>query len=241
ARARGWPASDTSVECQVRVRIRRDGPEVAREECWSHPKGDGMKTFLLSTTFLLAGGLLWGAEPRPTEQALARRAVVIKPAPQELRWQQIPWLTDLAEGQRLARAERRPIFLSGRGDVPLERCGGYAAGLRAGPLSDPAVIRRVTTHFVPVAVNLYKVRQVNDAGGELFRSVQRQKDQYQGLWIVSPQGKVLAGHQDFKSAKTWSQEGIDTIDAALQSFGPVSARSGTPGNPPPDPRHALHP
>ena len=81
-----------------------------------------MKTFLLSTTFLLAGGLLWGAEPRPTEQALARRAAVIKPAPAELRWQQIPWLTDLAEGQRLARAERRPIFLWVTGDDPLERC-----------------------------------------------------------------------------------------------------------------------
>src|SRR5262249_59701366 len=60
ARARGWPASDTSVEFQVRVLIRRDGPEVAREECWSHLTGDGMKTFLLSTTILLYGEVfLW--------------------------------------------------------------------------------------------------------------------------------------------------------------------------------------
>ncbi len=69
-----------------------------------------MRTFLLSTIFLVAGGVLCGAEPGPTEQMLAKRAAVIKPAPQELRWQQIPWLTDRAEGQRLAKAERRPIL-----------------------------------------------------------------------------------------------------------------------------------
>ena len=31
-----------------------------------------MKTFLLSTTLLVAGGVLYGVEPRPSEQALAR-------------------------------------------------------------------------------------------------------------------------------------------------------------------------
>ncbi|MBI1915459.1 MAG: hypothetical protein HYS12_12090 [Planctomycetes bacterium] len=81
-----------------------------------------MRTFLLSMAFLLAGGILCGAQPRPTEQTLAQRAAVIKPAPAELRWQQVPWLTDLAEGQRLAQAERRPIFLWVTGDDPLERC-----------------------------------------------------------------------------------------------------------------------
>jgi len=81
-----------------------------------------MKSFLLSMTLLVAGGFLYGVEPRPTEQALLKRAAVIKPAPQELRWQQIPWLTDLAEGQKVARAERRPIFLWVTGDDPLERC-----------------------------------------------------------------------------------------------------------------------
>ena len=81
-----------------------------------------MRTFLLSTMFLLAGSILCGAEPRPSEQTLVRRAAAIKPAPAELRWQQIPWLTDLAEGQRLSQAEKRPIFLWVTGDDPLERC-----------------------------------------------------------------------------------------------------------------------
>src|SRR5262249_46423439 len=104
------------------------------------------------------------------------------------------------------------------------------AGLRAGPLSDQRVIERVTTSFVPVAVNLYKVRQAKDAGGELFRSVQRQKDQYQGIWIVSPAGKVLAGHHEFQSREAWTQEVLDTANAGLKAFGAVSPRKVKPGD-----------
>src|SRR5207249_2210280 len=103
------------------------------------------------------------------------------------------------------------------------------------------VIHRVTTNFVPVAVNLYKVRNAKDAGGELFRSVQRQKDQYQGIWVVSPQGKVLAAHHNFKSPKTWSQEVLETVDSALQSFGPVTARVVKPANPLPARGHGVQP
>ena len=60
------------------------------------------------------------AAPAPEE--LARRAQVIKPSTEELKWTRIPWVLDLAEGQRLARAESRPIFLWVTGDDPLERC-----------------------------------------------------------------------------------------------------------------------
>jgi hypothetical protein len=98
-------------------------------------------------------------------------------------------------------------------------------------LSDEVVIRRVATSFVPVAVNLYKVRHANDAAGKLFRSVQQQKDQYQGIWIVSPDGKVLAGHHQFKSDKTWKQEVIETVDTSLREFGTVVPRDVRPTNP----------
>jgi hypothetical protein len=91
-------------------------------------------------------------------------------------------------------------------------------------LSDDAVIQRVSANLVPVAVNLYKTRNAPDAGGKLFRSVQRQKDQYQGIWIVSPDGKVLAGHHNIKDHKTWALEVLTTIDEGLQSFGHVEPR-----------------
>ena len=87
------------------------------------------------------------------------------------------------------------------------------------------MIDRISTTLVPVAVNLYKVRRAKDAGGELFRSVQDQKDQYQGIWIVSPEGKVLSGHHDVKSQKTWSPEILQTIDRAMKQFGEVSVRN----------------
>jgi hypothetical protein len=56
------------------------------------------------------------------ESELLRRAEAIKPTPAELKWQNIPWVLDLAEGQRLARTEGRPIFLWVSGDAPLGRC-----------------------------------------------------------------------------------------------------------------------
>src|SRR5207249_11167874 len=93
------------------------------------------------------------------------------------------------------------------------------------------VIHRVTTNFVPVAVNLYKVRKASDSGGELFRSVQRQKDQYQGIWIVSPDGKVLAGHHEVKNQATWTQEVLETIAGAMKSFDSVTPRHAQTVNP----------
>jgi hypothetical protein len=73
---------------------------------------------------LLALGNILGAQAadEPLAEALARRATLIKPAAHELRWRQIPWTTDLAAGQKCARAEGRPILLWVTGDDPLERC-----------------------------------------------------------------------------------------------------------------------
>jgi hypothetical protein len=47
---------------------------------------------------------------------------VKSPHPNELRWQQIPWLTDLEEAIRQAKAEKRPLVLFVSGDDPLEKC-----------------------------------------------------------------------------------------------------------------------
>jgi len=84
---------------------------------------------------------------------------------------------------------------------------------------------------VPAAINLYRVRKATDGARELFQSVQRQKDQYQGVWIVSPEGKVLAGRQDYKDFKNGAVELIETMDAGLKAFGPVEPRRAKPTNP----------
>ena len=70
------------------------------------------------TALLLAAGTAIG---QAREEELLRRAAVIKPRPEELKFQKIPWVLDLEEGQRLAQAEHRPIFLWAIADAPLER------------------------------------------------------------------------------------------------------------------------
>ena len=55
----------------------------------------------------LCAGLALGQ----SEDELCRIAAVARPRTDEVKWQRVPWIVDLAEGQRVARAERRPIFL----------------------------------------------------------------------------------------------------------------------------------
>ena len=64
---------------------------------------------------------------RPTLAQLERRAAGLVPTKDQLRYQEIPWVHDLAEAQAIARQERRPIFLwgyggRGRPDNGLEGC-----------------------------------------------------------------------------------------------------------------------
>jgi hypothetical protein len=78
---------------------------------------------------------------------------------------------------------------------------------------------------------LYTVRKAKDAGGDLFRAVHEQKPQYQGIWIVSPDGKVLASLHDFKSTKDNEKvrETLAVINRGLQAFGPIKPRPPTAG------------
>ncbi len=67
--------------------------------------------------------LLAGASAAQASDGLSDEQVrAVRPTLGELRWQQIPWLTDLAQAQKTARAEHRPVLLWVTGDDPLERC-----------------------------------------------------------------------------------------------------------------------
>src|SRR5262245_43820759 len=106
-------------------------------------------------------------------------------------------------------------------------------GLRAGPLSDDRVIDRISTMFIPVAVNLYEIRKDQGPGGDLFRSVQKQMDQYQGFWLVSPEGKALAKKHDWNESDPAKQpqELVETMDQILAMFGSLKPRQVKPTNP----------
>jgi hypothetical protein len=78
-----------------------------------------------------------------------------------------------------------------------------------------------------VAVSLQKIR-TDPATKDWFRSVGRQKDQYQGVWIVSPDDKVLAGDDyGYKDAPKL----LAGMDASLKAFGPVEPRKARPQEP----------
>jgi hypothetical protein len=71
-----------------------------------------------------------------------------------------------------------------------------------------------------VAVSLQKIR-TDPATKDWFRAVGRQKDQYQGVWIVSPDDKVLGGDDyGYKDAPKL----LAGMDAGLKAFGPVEPR-----------------
>jgi hypothetical protein len=78
--------------------------------------------------WLIAAGFAALAQaPLLTLQQLETRAAGLLPTKEQLRYQEIPWVHDLAEAQKVAQAEHRPIFLWGYGgrarpDNGLEGC-----------------------------------------------------------------------------------------------------------------------
>ena len=62
------------------------------------------------------------ATSSPSLKELTTLAAVVKPRPEEDRWQQVPWITDVNEGRRLAREEKRPILLWTILGDPLDEC-----------------------------------------------------------------------------------------------------------------------
>jgi hypothetical protein len=76
-----------------------------------------------------------------------------------------------------------------------------------------------------VAQNLYIIREEKGTAGDFFRGIQKQRpNQYQGVYLVNAEGKVLASHQQFKSDKTWTSELLADLKPGLKEFGAVKPR-----------------
>src|SRR5262245_37641015 len=58
----------------------------------------------------------------PPLDELAKLAAVIKPTPDENKWQQVPWISDINEALRQAKAEKRPVLLWTILGEPLDEC-----------------------------------------------------------------------------------------------------------------------
>jgi hypothetical protein len=88
-----------------------------------------------------------------------------------------------------------------------------------------------------VTISLQKIR-TDPTTKDWFHSIGRQKDQYQGIWIVSPDDKVLAG-DDFGYKD--SPKLLVSMDAALKAFGPVEPRKAQRQEPFPFRGVGVHP
>ena len=91
-------------------------------------------------------------------------------------------------------------------------------------MNNEAVIRRISENFVPVAVNIYRMRG-EDPASKFFQSVQKQKYSYQGVWKVDPAGNVTLMALGEKNLEVRIKRFIDDLDRALKTFGPMKPRS----------------
>ena len=97
------------------------------------------------------------------------------------------------------------------------------------------MIRLIAKNVVPVSVNLYEIRKAKGPGGDFFRGVQKQRPaQYQGLYLVTAEGKVLASHQNFDDHKTWAKRVIADLQPGLKAFGAIEPRKAGLADPLPE-------
>jgi hypothetical protein len=88
--------------------------------------------------------------------------------------------------------------------------------------------------MVPFALNANRIPP--NQAGDFFRKVIEEKKWPQGIWVVSPEGKILAFHYfrpkaDEKMAEwkaRWSRETREAVEAGLKAFGPVAERPPLP-------------
>src|SRR5262249_58353513 len=106
--------------------------------------------------------------------------------------------------------------------------------------ADDDVIRTISSNFVPVFVNLVKIRTDPDTK-DWFRLIGSQYDQYQGIWVVSSEGKVLHSDRRWRSRAANAtnlevnnmvkQDMLEIAQASLKTFGPVQPRQEKPREP----------
>ena len=95
-----------------------------------------------------------------------------------------------------------------------------------GPLSDDTVFEAISRQCVPVAINRELMNKEKSAVGDLYRSIQKQRpEQYQGIYVIDPTGKVLANQaKPPEDEKLWAKDLRDKIDAGVKAYGSVTTR-----------------
>jgi hypothetical protein len=73
-----------------------------------------LRFFLLTGLLLLSGATLAAPSDgrlKPNAEDFAKYHAFLRPRPEEEKWLQIPWMTDLWEARKKAAAQGKPILL----------------------------------------------------------------------------------------------------------------------------------
>ena len=82
-----------------------------------------MRAHRTTICVLLVSAVAAGQETfEPDSAGLRKKAGAIRPTADELRFKEIPWVIDVFEGFRLAKEEKRPVFLYMITGDPLDDC-----------------------------------------------------------------------------------------------------------------------
>ena len=93
-------------------------------------------------------------------------------------------------------------------------------------MSDDEVVEAISRHCVPVAVDRGVLYREKSAVGDLYRAIQKQRpEQYQGIYVIDPEGKVLANQSKATADRTlWAKDLRERIDAGVKAYGDVTLR-----------------
>ena len=92
---------------------------------------------------------------------------------------------------------------------------------RENVLVNAKIINRVSETMIPVALDYQKVLDRQTRESRFLLPLMKQRNQEQGLWIFSPEGKSLGGFEGFGDMVGQMKR---VIEGALKTFGPVAPR-----------------
>src|SRR5687767_9553093 len=88
---------------------------------------------------------------------------------------------------------------------------------RENVLTQEAILARIASTMVPVALDYQKLEDPKSKEAQLLRPLMKQRNQEQGVWIFSPEGKALGGFVGFGDMAGQTKK---VIEDALKAFGP---------------------
>ena len=82
---------------------------------------------------------------------------------------------------------------------------------------------------MPLALRLSTINGAKNETGKFWRSVFRQRPNYQGLWLVGPDGKVLSASMSYEAEWSayfkWTAKVLAALNLGMDKFRPDRASS----------------